>query len=148
MEIEENIDNLDNIITNLKIISMVQVNEKLSIHKGHLQIDKILFQSIIRWINKSSRDIIIIYLKDLIKNINVLIIKLKKYPNFKWLFTKIFTEMDKSKLGLLNLQTTYATDPVTVVKFENIITKFNELNLNYINDSYCILNETTKGKDD
>ena len=56
--------------------------------------------------------------------------------------------MDKSKLGLLNLQTTYATDPVTVVKFENIITKFNELNLNYINDSYCILNETTKGKDD
>ena len=56
MEIEENIDN---IITNLKIISMVQVNEKLSIHKGHLQIDKIFFQSIIRWINKSSRDIII-----------------------------------------------------------------------------------------
>ena len=148
MEIEENIDNLDNIITNLKIISMVQVNEKLSIHKGHLQIDKILFQSIIRWINKSSRDIIIIYLKDLIKNINVLIIKLKKYPNFKWLLTKIFTEMDKSKLGLLNLQTTYATDPITVVKFENIITKFNELNLNYINDSYYISNETTKGKDD
>jgi len=142
MEIEENIDNLDNIITNLKIISMIQVNEKLSIHKGHLQIDKVLFQSIIRWINKSSRDIIIIYLKDLIKNINVLILKLKKYPNFKWLLTKIFTEMDKSKIGLLNLQTTYATDPVTVVKFENIITKFNELNVNYI------LNETTKGKDD
>ena len=139
---------MDSIITNLKILNIIHLNEKLSIRKGHLQIDKILFQSIIRWINKSSRDIIIIYLKDLIKNINVLIIKLKKYPNFKWLLTKIFTEMDKSKLGLLNLQTTYATDPVTVVKFENIITKFNELNLNYINDSYCILNETTKGKDD
>jgi hypothetical protein len=113
----ENEDNIDNIITNLKILSLLQVNEKLSIHKGHLQIDKVGFQCIKRWLNKSSRDIILIYLKELIKNIN-------KNKNIK-----IFTELEKAKYGLLNLQTTYANDPITVVKISNIIFKFDEINL-------------------
>ena len=112
----ENEDTLDNIITNLKILSLIQVNEKLSIHKGHLQIDKVEFQCIKRWLNKSSRDIILIYLKELVKNI-------KKNKNIKF-----FTEIEKAKYGLINLQTTYANDPVTVVKIDNIIFKFEEIN--------------------
>lgn len=31
-----NEDFIDNIITNLKIISLIQINDKLSIRKGHL----------------------------------------------------------------------------------------------------------------
>ena len=116
MEIE---DTFDNIITNLKILSLLQVNEKLSIHKGHLQIDKIKFQSIKRWLNKSSRDIILIYLKELVKNIKLL----KKLK-----LNKIYIE--KAKSGLLNLQTTYTNDPITVVKIDNLIFKFDEINLN------------------
>jgi hypothetical protein len=122
MEIE---DTFDNIITNLKILSLLQVNEKLSIHKGHLQIDKIKFQCIKRWLNKSSRDIILIYLKELAKNINKL-----KMKDLKFINIKIFTEIEKAKGGLLNLQTTYANDPITVVKIDTILSKFDELNLN------------------
>ena len=116
----ENEDNIDNIITNLKILSLIQVNEKLSIHKGLLQIDKVGFQCIKRWLNKSSRDIILIYLKELVKKI--------KYNLNK----KIFIELEKAKCGLLNLQTTYANDPITVVKIGNIIIKFDEIISNKI----------------
>ena len=68
-----NEESIDNIITNLKIISLAKVDEKLSIRKGHLQIDNSSnFQFIKRWFFRDSRSFILLYLKDLIRNISSL----------------------------------------------------------------------------
>jgi hypothetical protein len=126
----ENEDYIDNIITNLKIIGLIHVNEKLSIHKGHLYIDKICLQSLKRWYYKDSREIIIIYLRDLIKIIQHLLNKMENKPNYLWILAKIFTEMEHAKSGIINLKTTYSNDQVTVVKLDTILTKFNEITEN------------------
>jgi hypothetical protein len=126
----ENEDYIDNIITNLKILSLISVNEKLSIHKGHLYIDKICLQSLKRWYYRDSREILIIYLRDLIKIIQNLLDKMTHKPNYLWIQAKIFTEMEHAKVGIVNLKTTYSNDQVTVVKLDTILTKFTEITEN------------------
>ena len=123
-----NEESIDNIITNLKIISLVKVDEKLSIRKGHLQIDTSSnIQFLKRWFFRDSRDFILLFIKDLIRNISSLFDKITSYKDNLWILTRILTEMDNAKSGLLNLKTTYLTDPIMVVKFENVNTKFLEL---------------------
>jgi hypothetical protein len=62
-----NEDFIDSIITNLKIISIIQINEKLGIRKGHLVIDRDSnIQPIKRWFNRDSRDLVLNFIKDLI----------------------------------------------------------------------------------
>jgi len=56
---------IDYILTNLKILSLVQINQKVSIYRGHLQIDYQPLQFIKRWLNKDSRESLIIFLNDL-----------------------------------------------------------------------------------
>ena len=123
-----NEESVDNIITNLKIISLVKVDEKLSIRKGHLQIDNSSnLQFLKRWFYRDSRDIILLFIKDLVRNISMLFEKLECYTDKLWILKRILTEMENAKSGLINLRTTYSTDAVMVVKFENVSVKFCEL---------------------
>ena len=123
-----NEESIDNIITNLKIISLVKIDEKLSIRKGHLQIDTSSnLQFIKRWFFRDSRDIILLFVKDLIRNITTLIQKIDNYREREWILSRILSEMENAKAGLINLKTTYSDDPIMVVKFENVNTKFCEL---------------------
>lgn len=123
-----NEESVDNIITNLKIISLVKVDEKLSIRKGHLQIDNSSnLQFLKRWFYRDSRDIILLFVKDLIRNISMLFEKLECYYDKLWILKRILTEMENAKSGLINLKITYLTDAVMVVKFENLSVKFCEL---------------------
>ena len=123
-----NEESVDNIIPNLKIISLVKVDEKLSIRKGHLQIDNSSnLQFLKRWFYRDSRDIILLFVKDLIRNISMLFEKLECYTDKLWILKRILTEMENAKSGLINLRTTYSTDAVMVVKFENVSVKFCEL---------------------
>ena len=120
---------IDSIITNLKILSIVQINEKLCIHKGHLQIDRDTgLQSIKRWFYRDSRDLILNFIKELIRNINYLFTKVKSLEKDeqKWIITRILSEMDNIENGLNNLKTTYSIDPVTIVNIENITIKIKE----------------------
>ena len=119
---------IDNIITNLKIISLVKIDEKLSIRKGHLQIDNSSnFQFLKRWFNRDSRDFILLFIKDLIRNISSLFERIHTYKNKEWILSRVFMEMEQATIGLDNLKTTYSTDAVMVVKFQNVIIKFIEL---------------------
>ena len=119
---------IDNIITNLKIISLVKIDEKLSIRKGHLQIDNSSnFQFLKRWFNRDSRDFILLFIKDLIRNISALFERIHTYKNKEWILSRVFMEMEQATIGLDNLKTTYSTDAVMVVKFQNVIIKFIEL---------------------
>jgi hypothetical protein len=126
-----NEDFIDNIITNLKILNLLQVNEKLSIRKGHLQIDKESnVQFMVRWFNRDSRDTILVFIKELIRNINTSFNKMKylkgsaDYSENNLI--RIINELEKSEIGLSNLKTTYAFDPVTTVIIENFIDKLRE----------------------
>ena len=148
-----NEESIDNIITNLKIISLAKVDEKLSIRKGHLQIDNSSnFQFIKRWLFRDSRGFILLYLKDLIRNISSLFDKIQSYKDSLWIITRVLSEMDNAKSGLINLKTTYSTDPVMVVKFENINTKFLELTehgkiiFNELNEKVPISCKSTRSK--
>ena len=133
-----NEDSIDNIITNLKIISLIKVDEKLSIRKGHLQIDNSSnFQFFKRWFYRDSRDIILLFIKDLIRNIYNLFNKITCYNDNKVVLKRVLEEMENAKSGLINLKLTYANDPVMVVKFENVARKFCEIIVygNKINDA-------------
>ena len=121
---------IDTIITNLKIISIIQINEKLGIRKGHLIIDRDSnIQSIKRWFNRDSRDIILNYIKDLLKNISTAFNKIKTLPHedYTWNLGRILIEMDSIESGLNNLKTTYSGDPVTIAQIDNIIIKCREI---------------------
>ena len=103
-----NEESVDNIITNLKIISLVKVDEKLSIRKGHLQIDNSSnLQFLKRWFYRDSRDIILLFVKDLIRNISMLFEKLECYYDKLWILKRILTEMENAKSGLINLKITF-----------------------------------------
>ena len=119
---------MDSIITNLKIISLVQTNEKLSVKKCHLCISgSSNFQFLQRWFNRDSRDIVLVFIKDLIKNISTLLHKISNYTESEWILTRLQSEMCSAEQGLNNLKTTYSFDQVTVVAYENFIVKFKEL---------------------
>jgi hypothetical protein len=115
----------DNIITNLKIISKVKVDEKLCIRKGHLQIDNSSnFQFLKRWYYRDSRDFILLFIKDLIRSIiNIF----DKSNGSNWITLNLLREMENAKTGLSNLKTTYSTDSIMIVKFEHVANKFCEL---------------------
>ena len=125
-----NEDFIDIIITNLKIISIVQINEKLAIKKGHLVIDRDSnIQSIKRWFNRDSRDMVLNFIKDLLKNICNAFNKIKsmEQSDYLWNLGRILIEMDSIEAGFNNLKTTYSDDPVTNANIDNLITKSREI---------------------
>jgi hypothetical protein len=123
-----NDESIDNIITNLKIIGMIKVDEKLCIRKGHLQIDNSSnFQFLKRWFYRDSRDFILLFLKDLIRSIKNAFDKMYNYTDHLWMIKMLIQEMENAKTGLLNLKTTYSSDSLMIVKFEHVSIKFCEL---------------------
>lgn len=109
---------IDYILTNLKIISLVTINQKVCIYKGHLQIDYTPLQFIKRWFNRDSRESLICFLNDLINKINELF-KASKGKNLDSICS-ILNEMDKINNGINNLKITYNNDPIIVVKLDTI----------------------------
>ena len=122
---------IDNLITNLKVIGLIEINDKLIIRKGHLQIDhESNIRSIIRWFNRDSRDSILKFIKEVFRNIYHVINKIKSKEitdESSWIFTRIISEFEKVEMGLNNLKITYSPDPVVIVTIDNIIIKMKEI---------------------
>jgi hypothetical protein len=115
-------NDFDYILTNLKIASLVKINEKVSIYKGYLQIDYTPLQCIKRWFNKDSRESLLIFLDDLIKKISNIF-----KENNQEQICAILNEIDKIQNGINNLKITYINDVLMVVKLDNISTHFRSL---------------------
>ena len=115
---------IDYILTNLKILSLVKINEKVNIYKGHLQIDYTYLQCIKRWFNKDSRESLLIFLNDLIKKIGNIF---KENCEKQEQICSILNEIDKIGNGINNLKITYTNDPITVVKLDTINTHFKSI---------------------
>lgn len=105
---------MDSILVNLKILSMIQINQKVSISKGYLQIDYSPLQCLKRWWNHDSRDSLLTFLNDLIKKIQSII---DKNQDSTFL---ILNEMDNCLKGINNLKVTYYDDPITIVRLDNM----------------------------
>lgn len=106
---------VDNIITNLKILSLVNKDDKLCIRKGHLQIDKVsYFRFIKRYYNNDSRYSTIDFLKNIIKS-------MKGIKEMKELIPEDF--LNKIEFGINNLQVSYSSDPVMIAILDNLLNK-------------------------
>jgi hypothetical protein len=106
---------IDATITNLKIISAVQKNGRLCIRKGQLSLEKDdHFQIIRRWVNKDSRDLALVHIKNTINNAIKLskgIIQNQIQTDLRqWTLDKLLEEMQNCQGGLTNLKTTYNDD--------------------------------------
>ena len=122
-------ENRDYIITNLKLLSLVKINEKFSIYNGHLQIDYSPVKNIKRWFNGDSRESLITFLNDLIEKINIVFNKnlTKESVNDQVYIYSIVNELDRVGCGISNLKITYMYDPVIVVKLDTIHGHFKSL---------------------
>jgi len=108
-------DLIDSTITNLKIIGCVPKNGRLCIRKGQLTLEPDdHFQLLRRWINRDSREITLIHIRNTINNAlklskglmsNQIDTELKK-----WTLQKLIQEMLNCQQGLINLKTTYNDD--------------------------------------
>ena len=109
---------IDSIITNLKIISIIQKDDKLCIRKGHLQIDKSsYFRFIKRYYYNDCRSSIILFMKGIIKNIKIVKPYLKK---------ESINNMSQIELGISNLKVSYSDDPIMIAFLDNILNKLKE----------------------
>lgn len=121
-------DIIDNILINLKIISMLQKGEKLCVRKGILAKDSDdHFQSIRRWVHKDSRDSIMLHIRNTILNAIKLskdILKGNIQLDMKdWTLYKLNEEMKASERGLENLKTTYMNDSVVYASIDTLIAR-------------------------
>lgn len=113
-------DLVDKIIINLKIIGIIKVNEKLCIRKGNLQIDQESnLRSLKRWFFRDTRDDFLIFIRDLIRKINLITDQRD--------LERIHSEFEKAQLGMDNLKATYSMDPVTIATIDNLVIKLNQL---------------------
>jgi hypothetical protein len=117
---------IDNTITSLKIISMVQKNGRLCIRKGQLAIetnDK--WQSVRRWLSNDSRDQTLMHMRNCINNA----VKLSKaiinnsldVDMRTWTISRLIIEMNNCQAGLVNLKTTYTGDAPYVAAIDVLL---------------------------
>jgi hypothetical protein len=132
---------LENIIVNLKIISKLKIEDKLTINKSTNEINICeynQFQGIIRWFDKSSnRDVTINHVKYIIDNAVIItdqyIDLYKKIDNDDYSKNRnlydtihsIFNAMIIAQVGLCNLRETYKSDANICSKIEFMKDKIN-----------------------
>jgi hypothetical protein len=123
-------DQIDNTLTNLKIIAMIPKNGRLCVRKGFLNLEtEDHFQTIRRFLNNDSRDICLDHIKNTIlnaikitKNImnNQIEVELKN-----WTLQQISIEIRNCQTGLTNLKTTYNDDAVMKSQIDVLLERLN-----------------------
>ena len=125
---------VDQVLANLKVISMVKEGGRLRLVSGQLSVDyPSPVQPIRRWYYGDTRSIMISHVRGVIHNA-INIVKLENMvgeTERKWIVLKIIESLSKSKLGIANLMITYEHDAVMVCGLEVLSDKI----------SHCINNE-------
>lgn len=121
-------DLVDNLITNMKVIGMVQRGEKLCVRKGQLCKDTDdHFQFVRRWVYKDSRETILMHVRNTILNAIKLTKALLKgdiASDMKdWSLFRISEELKACEIGLQNLKTTYMDDSIMYASLDTLISR-------------------------
>tara|TARA_B100001093_G_C26798909_1_gene1002447 strand:+ start:1179 stop:1793 length:615 start_codon:yes stop_codon:yes gene_type:complete len=123
---------IDNILLNLKMISLVKANDKLYMEEDKMKIDTPkLTQGFLRWINDYSRTKTMEDIETLINNTSSYVKNNKSKPNRteedNRNCQKILVEISKSLTGIQNLKITYNEDTFIQSKLEVISEKISEI---------------------
>ena len=118
----------ENLLINLKVIALLEKNQKISINGNLIVIDyNTLFQGIRRWWYESNREKGIIFIDTLINNVDSdykqLIRKKKNTVSNNKLINTIQLYLRNSIDGLENMKHTYKEDPGNSHKLDDIISK-------------------------
>ena len=117
----------ENLLINLKVLALLEKNQKISVNGDLILIDyNTLFQGIRRWWYESNREKGIIFIDTLINNVD---------SNYKQLIRKQNTVANNKLIntvqlylrngidGLENMKHTYKEDPENINKLDDIILK-------------------------
>tara|TARA_B110000967_G_C18866301_1_gene552884 strand:+ start:1212 stop:1793 length:582 start_codon:yes stop_codon:yes gene_type:complete len=132
----ENKDNINNILLNMKIISEIKESDKLLTNNDCLEIDTRYVKFVQRWWYEDGREVTLIQISDIIDNLfNFIDINYCANSNFvskgnfdedkTHLFQRIHLILQNSIKGLENLKTTYKNDIKTISQIDLIIEKVN-----------------------
>lgn len=117
---------VDRTMANLKLIGMVNKGQKLCLRKGQLNIESVdRMQSVRRWLNKDSRDVTLIHVRNTINDA----IKITKgllgntlHTDLKhWTISAVNQEMKNCENGLQNLKSTYMEDSSFIANIDVLI---------------------------
>lgn len=102
-------ESIQELLIDLKIISMVEPNGKLYMHDGNLALEPVsIWQPIRRYLSNSNRSVVSQKIKQRIQELEALLKDNQiKHP---WVLREIFVVLDPVKNGLCNLQQTYLND--------------------------------------
>ena len=117
---------VDQVLANLKVISMVQEGARLRLIAGQLSIDyPSPVQPIRRWFYGDSRSIMINHVRGVIHNaLNIVKIEHMVVDKERsWIVTKIIESLLKAKNGIQNLMNTYQHDAVVFCALEVLTDK-------------------------
>lgn len=123
---------LTDFLLDLKVLSKLEVNQKLVIRNNQLNIDSTFFQSVNRYISNDSRENTLNYIEELNNNlsneIENILDNYSKNKNIQDSPSNILINISQNlKLackGLINLTTTYLNDQFNKSKIEIIIEQF------------------------
>ena len=124
---------IDNVLANLKVISMVKEGGRLRLIRGQLSTDcPDPFQPVRRWLNGDTRTMMVSHVRGVIHNaINIVKIEImvteQQDDERKWITRKIVEGLKSAQEGIRNLMNTYEHDAVVVCALEVLIDKINNV---------------------
>ena len=127
---------IDNVLANLKVISLVKEGGRLRLIAGQLSVDcPSPVQPIRRWYYGDTRTIMLNHVRGIVHNaINIIKIEsIVEEDGDQWVANKIIESMTKAGEGMNNLMKTYAQDAVIVCALEVLHDKI----MNCINNATC-----------
>lgn len=127
-----NASTLENILLNLKMVSLIKADDKLYLEDGLLKIDTpTIMQGIYRWINDYSRlktmDDIDLLINETSKYVDTNFAKQERSEEDNRECQQILVEVTKSVTGIQNLKITYRDDTFIQSKIDVISEKILEI---------------------
>lgn len=120
---------VDNVLANLKVISMVKEGGRLRLIRGQLSTDcPSPFQPVRRWIYGDTRTMMVSHVRGIIHNA-INIVKIENLVTDDqdkeriWITKKIIESLKSSQDGLKNLMNTYEHDAVVICALEVLLDK-------------------------
>lgn len=117
----------ENVLINLKVIALLEKNQKISINGNLIVIDyNTLFQGIRRWWYESNREKGIIFIDTLINNVDSnykQLLRIKNTVSNNKLINTIQLYLRNCIDGLENMKHTYKDDTENINKLDDIISK-------------------------
>jgi hypothetical protein len=119
-------ESINDLLIDLKILSMVQPSGKLYLINGVLALEPVsIFQPIRRYWSNNNRQTVSLRLKQRITELEIIL--LEKQIKHEWIVTEIENLIEPVKTGIENLQETYLTDSQIHATFALFIARLNNI---------------------